>query len=112
MLKTHCTMLAFAVMLIAAPASANVITDWDATGVTLIQGNAPAPPPRVGGPTGGMRIIALMHVAMFEAVNAIEPRYQPFNGDPKPKVDASQDAAAASAAARCWPSWTPKARPR
>jgi hypothetical protein len=99
MLKTDSTMLAFAVMLIAAPASANVITDWDATGVALIQGNAPAPPPRVGGPTGGMRIIALMHVAMFEAVNTIEPRYQPFNGDPKAKIDASQDAAAASAAA-------------
>jgi hypothetical protein len=46
-----------------------------------------------------MRIIALMHLAMFEAVNSIEPRYQPFSGDPKPKVDASQDAAAASAAA-------------
>ena len=112
MLKTHCTMLAFAVMLIAAPASANVITDWDATGVTLIQGNAPAPPPRVGGPTGGMRIIALMHVAMFEAVNAIEPRYQPFNGDPKPKVDASQDAAAASAAATVLAKLDPESAPK
>ena len=99
MLKSHTSILALTAMLAAAPAYANVITDWDATGVALIQGNAPAPPPRVGGPTGGMRIVALMHVAMFEAVNAIEPRYQPFSGDPKPKVDASQDAAAASAAA-------------
>ena len=112
MLKTDSTMLAFAVMLIAAPASANVITDWDATGVALIQGNAPAPPPRVGGPTGGMRIIALMHVAMFEAVNAIEPRYQPFNGDPKPKVDASQDAAAASAAATVLAKLDPESAPK
>ena len=112
MLKTRCTTLAFAVMLIAAPASANVITDWDATGVTLIQGNAPAPPPRVGGPTGGMRIIALMHVAMFEAVNAIEPRYQPFNGDPKPKADASQDAAAASAAATVLAKLDPESAPK
>jgi hypothetical protein len=86
MLKTHSSMLAFAVMLTATSASADVTTDGDTTGVALIQGNAPAPPPRVGGPTGGMRIVALMHVAMFEAVNAIEPRYQPFNGDPKPKV--------------------------
>jgi hypothetical protein len=99
MLKTHSTMLAIAAMLTAAPASANVITDWDAIGVALIQGNAPAPPPRVGGAPGGIRIVALMHIAMFEAVNSIEARYQPFNGDPKPKVDASLDAAAASAAA-------------
>ena len=112
MLKTRSTTLAFAVMLIAAPASANVITDWDATGVTLIQGNAPSPPPRVGGPTGGMRIIALMHVAMFEAVNAIEPRYQPFNGDLKPKADASQDAAAASAAATVLAKLDPESAPK
>ena len=112
MLKTRSTTLAFAVMLIAAPASANVITDWDATGVTLIQGNAPSPPPRVGGPTGGMRIIALIHVAMFEAVNAIEPRYQPFNGDPKPRVDASQDAAAASAAATVLAKLDPESAPK
>ena len=72
-------MVAFA----ATPASANVITDWDATGVALVQGNAPFPPPRVGGASGGMRIIALMHIAMFEAVNSIEPRYRPFSGDPK-----------------------------
>ena len=58
MLKTRSTTLALAVMLIAAPASANVITDWDATGVALIQGNAPAPPPRVGGPTGGVRTMS------------------------------------------------------
>jgi hypothetical protein len=99
MLKAHSTMLTLSAMLAAAPAYANVITDWDATGVALIQGNAPAPPPRVGGAPGGMRIIALMHIAMFDAVNSIEARYQPFNGGPKPKVDASLDAAAASAAA-------------
>jgi hypothetical protein len=104
MLKTPSSMVALLAVLAAVPASANVITDWDATGVALIQGNALAPPPRVGGPTGGMRIIALMHLAMFEAVNSIEPRYQPFNGDPKPKVDASQDAAARRPQPRCWPS--------
>lgn len=112
MLKTHSTMLALAVMLTAAPASANVITDWDATGVALVQGNAPFPPPRVGGATGGMRIIALMHIAMFEAVNLIEPRYRPFSGDPKPKLDASQDAAAASAAATVLIKLDPESAPK
>jgi len=74
MFKSHSSILALVTIFAAAPAFANVITDWDTTGVALIQGNAPAPPPRVGGPTGGMRTITLMHVAMFEAVNAIEPR--------------------------------------
>jgi hypothetical protein len=97
--KTHSAMLALTAMLAAAPASANVITDWDANGIAIIQGNAPAPPPRVGGAPGAVRAIALMHIAMFEAVNSIEPRYQPFNGERKPKADASQDAAAATAAA-------------
>jgi hypothetical protein len=55
MLKTQSTMLAFGVTLTAAPASGNIIYGWDATGEALIQGNAPAPP-RIGGPTGGMRI--------------------------------------------------------
>jgi hypothetical protein len=40
-----------------------------------------------------------MHIAMFEAVNAIDPHYEPYQGSTKPKVDASEDAAAATAAA-------------
>jgi hypothetical protein len=112
MFKTLSTMLALAAMLAAAPASANVITDWDATGVAIIQGDAPAPPPRNGGIPGGVRTLSIMHIAMFEAVNAIEPRYQPFNGDPKPKVDASQDAAAASAAATVLARLDPASAPK
>ncbi len=114
MLKTQSGVIALVTSLAALPASANVITDWDTHGVAFVQGNAPAPPPQAGGPTGAMRTIALMHIAMFEAVNAIEPRYQPFHGAPKPKVDASQDAAAASAAAtvltRLYPESAPKVK--
>jgi hypothetical protein len=36
---------------------------------------------------------------MFEAVDAIDPRYEPYRGSTKPKVDASEEAAAATAAA-------------
>jgi hypothetical protein len=112
MLKTHRIMAALTTMLVAAPASANVITDWDTTGVAVIQGDAPAPPARNGGIPGGARILSIMHIAMFEAVNTIEPRYQPFNGDPKPKVDASQDAAAASAAATVLTKLDPTSAPK
>jgi hypothetical protein len=82
----------------AATAYANVITAWDEKAVAIIQGNAPAPPPRIG-PIGGLRIMTVMHIAMFEAVNAIDPRYEPFQASTKPKVDASEEAAAATAAA-------------
>jgi hypothetical protein len=86
------------VVLPATTGYANVITDWDATGVAIVQGNAPAPPPRFG-PIGGLRIITVMHLAMFEAVNAIDPHYESYQGSATGKVDASQEAAAAAAAA-------------
>jgi hypothetical protein len=48
---------------------------------------------------GGERIATIMHLAMFGAVNTIDPHYQPYQGQTHPKVDASQEAAATSAAA-------------
>jgi len=41
----------------------------------------------------------MMHIAMFNAVNAIEPRYQPYKFQQQAEPDASPEAAAASAAA-------------
>jgi hypothetical protein len=80
-----------------AAAYANVVTDWDATAMEVIQGNAPAPPPSIG-PVGGLRIATIMHIAIFQTVNTIDPRYEPYQGQALPKVDASQEAAAAAAA--------------
>lgn len=81
-----------------ATAHANVVTDWDAKAMDVIQGNAPAPPPEIG-PAGGERIATIMHLAMFGAVNTIDPRYQPYDGQTHVQIDASQEAAATSAAA-------------
>jgi hypothetical protein len=69
-------------------ASANVITDWDSKAVA------------VAGPgSTGLRELALVHIAMFDAVNSIEPRYRPYLGQlPAPKTT-SREAAAATAAA-------------
>jgi hypothetical protein len=38
---------------------------------------------------------------MFEAVNSIEPRYQPYKGQLPVAIDALKDAAAAAAAGPC-----------
>ena len=82
----------------AAAAYANVVTDWDEKAIDAIQGNAPAPPPQIG-PIGGLRIATIMHIAIFQAVNTIDPRYEPYQGHTTPTVAASQEAAATAAAA-------------
>ena len=75
----------------AAPLSANVITDWDTKAVAFV---GPIP-----GGAMAQRELAMVHIAMFDAVNSIEPRYRPYLGQlPVPKTT-SQEAAAASAAA-------------
>lgn len=88
-------------LLLAAPAGAyaNVITDWDEKAVGIVQGNAPAPPPLLGGTPGGIRIMTVVHIAMFEAVNADEQRYESYRLGTKPDQGRSQQAAAAVAAA-------------
>jgi hypothetical protein len=69
-------------------ASANVITDWDDKAVA------------VAGPgTTGLRELAIVHIAMFDAVNSIERQYRPYLIQPTAQKSTSQDAAAATAAA-------------
>jgi hypothetical protein len=72
-------------------ACADVITDWDekavAAGYTAKQG----PPPH-------SRIVAMVHLAMFEAVNSIDARYRPYRARLAAEPGASRDAAAAAAA--------------
>ena len=88
---------ALLVMLTVAPAaSANVITDWDEIAVKTIQTPGPVPPVPVD---LVFRASAMVNVAMFDAVNCIEPRYQSYKMQVEPSPDTSQDVAAASAAA-------------
>jgi PAP2 superfamily len=83
---------------LVTPAAANVITDWDVTGVAL------------AGPAGtGEREMAIMHLAMFDAVNAIERRFRPYLVETEGRPAASEDAAAAAAAAAVLESLHPQA---
>ena len=63
---------------LAALAAPNVITDWDEKGAAIVQGNVPAAP-RIG-PVGATRIMAVMHIAMFEAVNAVDAEIRTIQG--------------------------------
>ena len=69
-------------------ARADTVLDWNATAAAL---PIPAPPVQA-------RIMAAMHGAVHDAINAIEPRYQTYRFSIEAPPGASQDAAAASAA--------------
>jgi hypothetical protein len=82
-----------ALMLIApVPVVANVITDWDEKALNFVQPGTTFPPPTAA------RTIAILHVAMFDAVNSIEPHYKPYKVQLSASPNTSKDAAAAAAA--------------
>ena len=66
-------------------ARADVVTEWNQHVITI------------GGPQI-QRTLAMVHIAMFDAINAIDPRYTPYLTLPAPTPGASGEAAAASAA--------------
>jgi PAP2 superfamily len=77
---------------VGAPLSAraNVITDWDETAVAVVM---PMPP------YTAQRVMGMVHVAMFDAVNSIERRYRPYLVQLTADPATSKEAAAAAAAA-------------
>ena len=68
-------LVAVAMMAAAAPATANVITDWDDKAVVAV-----TPMASLGGtnPYMAQRMMGMVHAAMFDAVNSIERRYRPY----------------------------------
>jgi len=86
----------FLALLLAVPitaAAGNVITDWDEKAVAVLQ------PGTVRPPETAFRTMAILHLAMFDAVNSVEPRYKPYNIRLSATPDTSKEAAAAAAAA-------------
>ena len=89
--------LVTAAMMCAAPSAfANVITDWDQKGIVAV-----TPLASLGGtsPYMAQRMMAMVHAAMFDAVNSIERRYQPYLVQLPANPATSREAAAAAAAA-------------
>src|SRR5262245_12073526 len=92
MKRIACIFLAGSLFIsLRAMVRADMIADWNETAVNA--GNTA----RVGGfPTA--RAITMVHLAMFEALNSIAQRYTPYRVRLSADPDASQEAAAASAA--------------
>jgi len=83
--------LTLALLLLPGLAAADVVTEWNQIAV------ATAAAGRHGG-SDASRTTALVHAAIFDAVNAVEPRYTPYKVKVTAPAGASPEAAAAAAA--------------
>jgi hypothetical protein len=84
---------ALSTMLLAVTAHADTVTQWN-----LIASNALVRDAGQGAVANAH--LAMVHGAIYDAVNAIDGRYEPYLGAPSAKPWYSQDAAAATAAYR------------
>jgi hypothetical protein len=88
---------AFALTLFAAAAiltgaaGADVVTDWNQTALRATEVAGFGPPPQT-------RAMAMVHAAVYDAVNAIDRRHAVYAVDVKAPAGASAEAAAAAAA--------------
>ena len=85
---------------------ANVITDWDEKAVVVVTPMMASW--GAGYPSMAQRTMAMVHAAMFDAVNSIERRYRPYLVQPPAERTTSEEAAAATAAAAVLATIDPK----
>ena len=77
---------------LATPVFADTITDWNEKAVALVT-------PRMV-PPAAQRVVAMVQVAMFDAVNSIDQKYRPYLIQLPTAANTLQEAAAAAAASR------------
>src|SRR5262245_55351656 len=75
---------------VASSAQGDAVLDWNEVALAEVTANGQLPP-------DGARTMAMVHVAVFDAVNAIDRRYEPVELNQHGPADASADAAVASA---------------
>ena len=91
--ETSASLLVVVVLAIMiGPVRADVITDWNQKALPIVTGYSLSAP--------AYRDMAMIHLAMFGCVNAIEPMYQPYKARFEADKGTSKEAAAATAAAR------------
>jgi hypothetical protein len=80
------------ILTVTTPARADAVLDWNEVALDQVVATGLSPPE-------GARALAMVHVAMFDAINAIDRRYASFAFSTPAGEDSSPDAAAADAAA-------------
>jgi hypothetical protein len=86
------------VLAIAAPARADSVTDWDQIAAAALQAPGTATPPGAGQGAPSIAHLAMVHAAVYDAVNAIDGGHEPYVSSPAAEPGYSQDAAVAAAA--------------
>jgi hypothetical protein len=83
----------FLVAILSLPSisTADAVLDWNEVALARVVGARQSPP-------DGARTMAIVHLAMFEAVNAVEQRYAPYAFKGRAAAGTSAEAAAAAAA--------------
>src|SRR5437879_1568553 len=72
-------------------AQADVVTDWNETALNAIRTDK-TPPPKAA------RALAIMHVAIYDALNGVTQTHERYLASGKPSGDASPEAAVSAAA--------------
>jgi hypothetical protein len=90
-MRNRTVLLTILASCISTSVCADVISDWNEKAVSIVTARQ-LPPPQAE------RIMAILHVAMFDAVNTIERRYRPYLVQFPTAPQASTEAAAAAAA--------------
>jgi hypothetical protein len=83
-------LVAVALTVPAPSAFADVITDWNERAIAFVTPRMPPP--------AAQRVVAMVQVAMFDAVNSIDRRYRPYLIQLPAAPTVSKEAAAATAA--------------
>src|SRR5688572_15614947 len=94
-LKTSASAATLALCLLSQ-ANADVVTDWNV--VALNAGNAARLTPTGQTPALQARNLAMVHLAIFDVLNSIEPKYTPYRVQVKMPNTTSREAAASTAA--------------
>jgi hypothetical protein len=99
------TAIAVFMVLYATTARADVITDWNQNAIEVLKAANIA-----GNPAS--RAMAMVHVAMSDAVNSVQPRYKRYASAAPTAPNASAEAAAASAARQILLQLAPAQKPK
>ena len=91
---------ALSVLAMAAPVRADSVTDWDQIAAAALQSPGTATPPGGGQAAPSFAHLAMVHAAVYDAVNAIKGGHEPYVSSPVAKPSYSQNAAVATAARR------------
>jgi hypothetical protein len=90
----------FAVLASPVSARADTVTEWNAIAAAALQSPAIASPPGAGQGAASTAHLAMVHAAVYDAVNAIAGCREPYVSRPPARRWYSQDAAVAAAAHR------------